>query len=286
MKFHFPSHLLYGADYNPEQWPETVWQEDMRLMKLAHVNMVSINIFSWAALEPRPNEYHFETLDRIMTMLAEHDIAIDLATATASPPTWMSRLYPAMLPVTWDGKRLGPGSRQHYCPNSLDYRREAASLVQQLATRYRQHPGLSIWHVNNEYGDHVSSCYCDRCAAAFRIWLQARYSTLDALNDACYIATQGSSDLLDKLTSLLFQEAAVHAIMKAPEGVEVTRRIKANGQEVYFLLNHADNSEQVALPAGTFTSLLRDDEVSNSITIPARDIVVLLAQVPGSDQRR
>jgi beta-galactosidase len=180
----FPPKLLYGADYNPEQWPESVWQEDMRLMKLAHVNMVSINIFSWAALEPRPNEYHFETLDRIMSMLAAQGIAIDLATATASPPTWMSRLYPDMLPVTWDGKRLGPGSRQHYCPNSLDYRREVAGLVRHLASRYRQQPGLSMWHVNNEYGDHVSSCYCDRCAAAFREWLQRRYGTLDALNDA------------------------------------------------------------------------------------------------------
>ena len=58
--------LLYGADYNPEQWSESVWVEDMRLMKMAHVNMVTINVFSWALLEPAPNEYTFEQLDRIM----------------------------------------------------------------------------------------------------------------------------------------------------------------------------------------------------------------------------
>ena len=101
-----PRAILYGGDYNPEQWPESVWHEDMRLMKLAHVNMVSVNIFSWALLEPKPDHYYFGQLDRIMNMLAEHGVAADLATGTASPPTWMSRLYPSMLPVTREGLRM------------------------------------------------------------------------------------------------------------------------------------------------------------------------------------
>jgi beta-galactosidase len=180
----FPSAILYGADYNPEQWPESVWLDDMRLMKLASVNMVSINIFSWATLEPAPDRYQFDRLDRIMDMLAEHRIGADLATATASPPTWMSRLYPDLLPVTRDGKHLSHGSRQHYCPNSPSFRRKSAELVRHLAGRYRAHPALSMWHVNNEYGAHTSRCYCDSCAAAFRTWLQARYQSLDALNFA------------------------------------------------------------------------------------------------------
>ena len=175
------STLLYGADYNPEQWPGDVWLDDMRLMKLASVNMVSINIFSWAVLEPAPGHYHFDQLDRIMDMLSEHRIAADLATATASPPTWMSRLYPDILPVTRDGKRLSHGARLHYCPNSADYRRKSAELVRHLAERYRTHPALSMWHVNNEYG---TRCYCDACATAFREWLQDRYQSLEKLNFA------------------------------------------------------------------------------------------------------
>ncbi|MBV9228661.1 MAG: beta-galactosidase [Chloroflexi bacterium] len=180
----FPGTILYGGDYNPEQWSEDVWLEDMRLMKLAHVNMVSVNIFSWAALEPEPGDYHFDKLDRIMDMLATHGIAVDLATATASPPTWMSRLYPSMLPVMRDGTRMSHGSRQHYCPNSPDFRRKSAELVQRLAERYVTHPALKMWHINNEYGCHTSQCYCDNCAAAFRTWLQERYHSLEALNDA------------------------------------------------------------------------------------------------------
>src|SRR5438270_12310476 len=156
----------------------------MRLMKLAHVNMASINIFSWASLEPREGHYQFDRLERIMDMLAQHGIMADLATATASPPTWMSRRYPEMLPVTWDGKRLSHGSRQHYCPNSIDFRRKSAELARRLAERYRTHPALRMWHVNHEYGCHVPACYCDRCAAAFRAWLQERYTSLDRLNMA------------------------------------------------------------------------------------------------------
>src|SRR5579863_236703 len=179
-----PPTILYGADYNPEQWPESTWLEDMRLMKMAHVNMVTINVFSWALIEPKPDEYEFGKLDSIMDMLAEHGIAADLATATATPPAWMSRMYPDMWPVTRDGKRLSYGSRQHYCPNSPDYRCKAAALVRGLAMRYRGHTALAMWHVNNEYGDHVKSCYCDQCASAFRRWLQVRYGSLDALNFA------------------------------------------------------------------------------------------------------
>ncbi len=184
MQQFFPGQFLYGGDYNPEQWSEEIWRDDMRLMKLAHVNMVSINIFSWAALEPAPGQYVFETLDRIMDMLAQHGIGADLATATASPPTWMSRHYPSMLPVTREGVRLSHGSRQHYCPNSPDFQRESAALVQRLATRYAEHPALKMWHLNNEYGCHVSRCFCDNCAVAFRIWLQKRYTTLEMLNTA------------------------------------------------------------------------------------------------------
>lgn len=180
----FPKTLYYGGDYNPEQWPEAVWTEDMRLMKLAHVNMASVNIFSWAMLEPRPDSYSFEWLDRIMDMLARNGIAADLATGTASPPTWMDRLYPSMLPVTRNGRRMSHGSRQHYCPNSPDFRRKSAALVQRLAERYAQHPALTMWHLNNEYGCHTPACYCDNCAVAFRVWLQERYSSLESLNDA------------------------------------------------------------------------------------------------------
>ncbi len=176
--------LAYGGDYNPEQWPEATWSEDVRLMQEAGVNLVSVGIFSWALLEPEPGTFDFGWLDKVLEALHEGGVRVDLATATASPPPWLSRAHPESLPVTRDGATLSPGGRQAYCPSSPAYRAGAARLVERLATRYAEHPALAMWHVNNEYGCHVAHCYCDISAAAFRVWLRRRYGTLDALNEA------------------------------------------------------------------------------------------------------
>ncbi len=177
-------HIFYGGDYNPEQWAEETWLEDARLMQEAGVNIVSLGIFSWTKLEPQPGHYDWGWLDRVLTILDQHGIKVNLATATASPPAWLARLYPQSLPVTREGTTLWPGSRQHYCPSSPAYREAIARLVEQLATRYRNHATLAMWHINNEYACHISECYCEVSAAAFRQWLRQKYESIETLNQA------------------------------------------------------------------------------------------------------
>jgi beta-galactosidase len=176
--------LLYGGDYNPEQWPEDVWLEDVQLMREAGVNLVSLAIFSWARLEPRPGEFDLGWLDRIMDLLHNHGVYIDLATATAAPPPWLAKHYPDSLPMTRDGVTLYPGSRQQYCPHSAAYREHAARLVTRLAERYGEHPGLAMWHINNEYGCHVYESFTPAATSAWRAWLQGKYHAIEALNEA------------------------------------------------------------------------------------------------------
>jgi beta-galactosidase len=179
-----PRGIAYGGDYNPEQWPEDVWREDVALMRTAGVNLVTVGVFAWARLQPGPDRWDFGWLDRVLDLLAENGIAVDLATATASPPPWFAVAHPDALPQTADGRRFSIGSRQHFCPSSPAYADAASALVYKLASRYRDHPALALWHIGNEYGDHVEACYCDVSAEHFRRWLQQRYGTLDALNDA------------------------------------------------------------------------------------------------------
>ncbi|MEV6420970.1 beta-galactosidase [Streptomyces sp. NPDC051662] len=176
--------LAFGGDYNPEQWPEDVWQEDVRLMREAGVNLVSLGIFSWALLEPEPGHYDFDWLDRIIGLLHEHGIRIDLATPTVAPPAWFYRAHPDALPVSREGMRYAFGSRGAICHSSPAYRAAAAAITEQLARRYGNHPAVALWHVHNEYGAPVSACYCDNCATHFRRWLTAAYSTVDAVNEA------------------------------------------------------------------------------------------------------
>ena len=176
--------LAYGADYNPEQWPEEVWLEDVALMREAGVNLVSLGIFSWALLEPEPGRYEFGWLDRIIGLLHEAGISIDLATPTASAPNWFLAAYPHVRPVTSEGVALGGSARQTYCPHSPEYRAACRGIADQLAARYAGHPAVVMWHVHNEYGAPTAECYCPVSAAAFRDWLRARYGTLEALNAA------------------------------------------------------------------------------------------------------
>ncbi|WP_345763125.1 beta-galactosidase [Diaminobutyricibacter sp. McL0608] len=174
----------YGGDYNPEQWPAEVWRDDVRLMNRAGVNLASVGIFSWARIEPREGEFDFAWLDEVLDLLHAGGVRVDLATATASPPPWLAIAHPEILPVTENGVTLSSGSRQAYCPSSPVYRRYAARLVEAIVERYADHPALELWHVNNEYGCHVSHCYCDTSAAAFRDWLESKYGTIESLNDA------------------------------------------------------------------------------------------------------
>ncbi|CAL9362254.1 beta-galactosidase [Streptomyces sp. enrichment culture] len=176
--------LAFGGDYNPEQWPETVWQEDVRLMREAGVSMVSVGIFSWALLEPSPGVYDFAWLDRLVDLLHEHGIRVDLGTPTVVPPVWFYRAHPEALPVTADGTRYEFGSRGAICHSSTAYRTAAANITTRLAERYGDHPALAMWHVHNEYGVPVSACYCDSCAVHFRRWLRETYGTVEALNEA------------------------------------------------------------------------------------------------------
>ncbi|KUM68297.1 beta-galactosidase [Streptomyces griseorubiginosus] len=178
------SRLAFGGDYNPEQWPESVWDEDVRLMREAGVTMVSVGIFSWALLEPEPGAYDFGWLDRVMDRLHDNGIRVDLGTPTVAPPKWFYRAHPDALPVTADGTRLAFGSRGAICHSNSAYRAAAAGITTRLAERYGDHPALAMWHVHNEYGVPVSACWCDSCAAHFRRWLETRYGGVDSVNEA------------------------------------------------------------------------------------------------------
>jgi beta-galactosidase len=170
--------MYFGGDYNPEQWPREVWDEDVALMREAGVNLVTVGVFAWSRLEPAPGEYDFGWLDTALDLLHDNGVQVNLATPTASPPPW----FPAEARnVTAAGTRLTHGSRDTYCASSPYYREKSREIATELAERYGDHPALAMWHVHNEYG---TWCHCERTAEAFRAWLRQRHGTLPALNEA------------------------------------------------------------------------------------------------------
>ena len=176
--------IWYGGDYNPDQWPEEVWDDDVRLMKKAGVNLVSVGIFSWAKIETSEGMYDFDWLDRIIDKLGEAGVAVDLASATASPPMWLTQAHPEVLWKDYRGDVCQPGARQHWRPTSPVFREYALKLCRAMAEHYKGNPYVVAWHVSNEYGCHNRFDYSEDAEHAFQQWCEERYGTIDAVNDA------------------------------------------------------------------------------------------------------
>lgn len=173
--------MFYGGDYNPEQWDHETHLEDLRMFQLAGIDIATINVFSWALIQPDEVTYNFEGLDQLINSLYESGVYICLATSTAAHPAWMAKKYPDVLRVDADGRKRKFGGRHNSCPNSPTYRKYSEKIADKLAERYKDHPAVLVWHISNEYG---GDCYCDNCEKAFRVYLKERYQTLEQLNKA------------------------------------------------------------------------------------------------------
>ena len=180
--------FILGGDYNPDQWKDypEVLSEDIRLMKLAGCNAMTVGIFSWAEIEPQEGVYNFEFMDSVINRLYENGIKVILATPSGARPAWLSQKYPEVLRTTERFEKKHHGERHNHCYTSPVYREKVKNINKKLAERYKDHPGLLMWHVSNEYN---GICYCEKCAEAFREWLKKKYdNNLDALNSAWWNA--------------------------------------------------------------------------------------------------
>jgi beta-galactosidase len=168
-------HMIHGGDYNPEQWAATpeVWDEDIRLMKLAGMNSATIGVFSWSALEPEEGRFTFGWLDTIMDKFAANGIYAVLSTPSGARPAWLSQKYPEVLRVRGDRGRNLHGGRQNHCFTSPVFREKCRIIDTKLAERYKDHPALALWHISNEF---YGECHCDLCRDAFRAWLKRKYN--------------------------------------------------------------------------------------------------------------
>ena len=173
--------ILYGGDYNPNQWPKEIWEQDMVYFKDARINSATINVFSWAKIQPAEDTYYFDELDEIVEMLSKENYDIILATSTGAMPAWLYKKYPEVARTDYFGRHHKFGQRHNHCPNSLVFQKYAKALVEKLAERYAHNPHVTCWHISNEYG---GECYCENCEKAFRVWLKNKYGTIEAVNKA------------------------------------------------------------------------------------------------------
>jgi beta-galactosidase len=170
-----------GVAYYPEQWPEERWPIDARMMANAGIGVVRMAEFSWSRLEPHRGAFEFDWLDRALSLMAENGIDVVIGTPTAAPPGWLSADHPDILRVDGEGRVFPFGHRRQYCANNTTYHQESRRVVAALAERYGGDERVGAWQIDNEFGER---CYCPRCEAAFRHWLEERYGSLERLNES------------------------------------------------------------------------------------------------------
>ena len=150
-------------------------------MKAAHINEVTLGVFSWSMLEPREGEYQLEWLEKIIDNLYENGISVILSTPSAARPKWLSDRYPEVLRVNADRSKNLFGGRHNHCYTSPVYREKVSKIDRILSERLGKHPAVILWHISNELG---GECHCELCQKAFQGWLKKKYKTIDALNEA------------------------------------------------------------------------------------------------------
>ena len=182
-----PKQFIYGGDYNPEQWLDRpdILARDLEMLQKARINAVTLGVFSWSILEPEEGVFHLEWLKEMMNTLYARGIRVILATPSGARPRWLAEKYPEVLRVREDRVRCLYGERHNHCYTSPVYRQKVQAINQKLAETFKDHPGVILWHISNEYG---GECHCPLCQAAFRRWLKERYQTIDALNHAWWTA--------------------------------------------------------------------------------------------------
>ena len=175
------SGFIYGGDYNPEQWlamPE-ILEQDIEYMKEAHINEVTLGVFSWSVLEPEEGVYHLEWLEKIMDQLYKNEISVILSTPSAARPKWLADKYPEVLRVNADRTKNLFGGRHNHCYTSPVYREKVGKIDRLLSEKFGKHPAVKMWHISNELS---GECHCPLCQKAFQGWLKKKYETIDALN--------------------------------------------------------------------------------------------------------
>src|ERR1700677_2191471 len=173
--------ILMGTAWYPEQWPESRWEEDLRMMEAANIKVVRIAEFAWSRMEPAESKYDFDWLERAINLAGKHHIISVLGTPTATPPAWLTQKYPDTLRVEANGQRLTHGNRAHASARSPRYREFCRRIAEQMAMRFGHNPNVVGWQIDNEYG-YAEMSYDDGTHAQFQDWLKAKYKTLDNLN--------------------------------------------------------------------------------------------------------
>lgn len=176
--------FLIGATYYPEHWLAKDHPRDLDRMAAAGFNVVRLGEGAWWYWEPEEGKYQFELFDRVIDLCRERGIKVVMGTPTYTGPAWIMQKYPEVLRANFERMRMAHGSRQNFNHTSPRFRELSRKITTALAEHYAKENQIIAWQLDNEINNGLDASYAPSDTLAFRAWLEKKYGTLDALNDA------------------------------------------------------------------------------------------------------
>lgn len=176
--------ISLGTCYYPEHWDKSLWREDLERMQKVGIKTIRIAEFAWSKVEPTEGSFTYEFFDEFLDIADEMNMRVIMGTPTATPPAWLTSKYPDALNARKDGTLFRHGMRRHYNYNSENYKRLSSIIVEKFAKHYGKRKCVIGWQIDNEINCEIAEFYSESDDMAFNQFLQDKYKTLDALNDA------------------------------------------------------------------------------------------------------
>lgn len=194
-KFQVPFGAVYFRKSNP---PPEDWERDYAIAAEDGLNTFR-HWFMWSVIERRPGQFHWDEWDRQLDLAAEHGMQTVIAEFTMAAPEWLQRQLSHAVQKKADGTTMasghspsvavggfgqGLGGAGALTLNDPEVHKRVMEFLTRVAERYRGHPGLFGYDVNNEVNYQPDFDHSAPTQAAFRLWLKDKYGDLDTLGEA------------------------------------------------------------------------------------------------------
>lgn len=174
--------MTIGTYYYPEHWSKDNWARDIKKMADIGFEFTHFGEFAWTFIEPEEGKFDFSWLDEAVELAHQNGIKVIMCTSTPTPPAWLAQKHPEILMENADGRIMQHGSRQQISWSSSVYRDYVSKMVEAIGKHYGKDNRIWGWQLDNEPSHYGQYDYSNAAQERFRVWLKAKYKTLDSLN--------------------------------------------------------------------------------------------------------